>query len=259
MALIPAVFRNSVALRAGMILTAAALLCPAVLSQRPASGKLIAKIDSSVAARDDNLLGYTVTEQYKVYRGTDKAHPAAQMTVKTTYRKDSGKSYVTLAESGSQLLLKEVLARVLDSERLMTQPANRSQAVLTSSNYDMSIKGEEPANGLPCTVLAIAPRRSSPYLFKGRIWVDPQDGSIVKLNGVASKSASILAGATQVSRRYEKIDGFPMATHAEAVADSWLLGHTVIDIDYTDYKMTLRNATGSAQSPPQTLANAPHQ
>jgi outer membrane lipoprotein-sorting protein len=222
--------------------------CQAGSAQPSSNGATIQKIDAAVAARDENLLGYTVTETYRVFRGAEKTHASAEMTVKTSYRKDAGKSYVILSQTGSELLLNEVLGRVLESERLMTQPANRVQAVLTSGNYTMRLKGNESVDGRDCTAVAIVPKRSSPYLFRGSIWVDAQDGSIVKLEGVASRSASILTGATQVSRQYEKIDRLPMATHATAVASSWLLGQTTIDIDYSDYQMTLRNAAGRLQS-----------
>jgi hypothetical protein len=36
------------------------------------------------------------------------------------------------------------------------------------------------------------------------------------------------------------MEGFAMATHARAVSNSWLVGQTVITIDYTDYAMQLR-------------------
>src|SRR6516165_632374 len=94
-------------------LLATALCSTKALAQRPDSNPTIQKIDASVAARDESLLGYTVTEIYRVYRGADKTHPAAKMTVKTTYRKEDGKSYVILSQSGSELLLKEVLGRIL--------------------------------------------------------------------------------------------------------------------------------------------------
>ncbi len=98
-------------------------------------------------------------------------------------------------------------------------------------------------DGRACRVVAIVPKKSSPYLFRGTIWVDAQDGSIVKLEGVASKAASVLAGATQVSRQYANMNGLPMATRATAVAGSWLLGQTTIDIDYSGYEMALRGGT----------------
>ena len=214
----------------------------------------IQKIDASVASRDGNLVGYTVTERYRVFRGGDSVHPAADMTVKTTYRKDTGKSYTILTQTGSGLLLNDVLGRVLDSERLMTQPANRVQALLNSANYTMSVKGDAEMDGRNCLEVAIAPKRISPYLFRGSIWVDPENGSIVKLEGVAAKSPTILTGATRVSRHYEMLNGFPMATHATAVSDSWLVGQTRIEIDYTDYALTPRSPAGPE---PATSTTAP--
>jgi hypothetical protein len=235
------------AIGAIICLLATAVVSTMALAQQAESKPMIQKIDASVAARDENLLGYTVTELYRVYRGADKMHPSAVMTVKTTYRKDSGKSYVILSQSGSELLIKEVLGRVLDSERLMTQPVNRVQAVLTTANYIMTVKGDDTVDGRTCRAVAIVPKKISPYLFRGTIWVNAQDGSIVKLDGVASKAASVLAGATQVSRQYANVNGLPMATHAEAVAGSWLLGQTTIDIDYSGYEMTLQDGSGGPQ------------
>jgi hypothetical protein len=238
--------RMRLAIRAvALFLLTAAMVCTAALAQQ--ANPMIQKIDASVATRDENLLGYTATELYRVYRGSDKSHPAAQMTVKTTYRKESGKSYVVVSQSGSELLLKEVLGRILDNERLITQPANRAQAVLTTANYAMTVVGDDVVDGRACRIVAIVPKRSSPFLFRGTIRVDAQDGSIVKLEGVASKAASLLAGATQVSRQYADIHGLPMATHAAAVAGSWLLGQTTIDIDYSGYEMTLRGGLGGPQ------------
>jgi hypothetical protein len=206
-------------------------------AQKSAQPDIQHLIDASVAAREDNLVGYTVTERYRVFRGDDMQHAAAEMTVKTTYRKETGKSYVILAQSGSQLLLKELLGHVLESEQMMTQPVNRGQALITSANYRMTVKGNEPVQGRLCVVVAIAPMKNTPYLFNGTIWVDPQDGSIVQLRGLTSKSPSMLAGTTEISRQYQKMNGFSMATHAAATSSSWLLGRTVIEIDYDGYNL----------------------
>lgn len=214
----------------------------AAAAQQSSEKATIQKINAAVAAREENVVGYTATERYRVFRNGDQAHPTAEMTVKTTYRTDTGKSYVILQESGSEILRKEVLERILDSERLMSQPEQRGQAVLTSANYKMTVKGNEVVRGHDCIAVVIVPRKESPYLFKGSIWVDPEDGSIVQLEGVASKSPTILTGASQVSRSYERMDGFPMATRAAATSSSWLLGQTNIDIDYSDYEIQLRPA-----------------
>ncbi len=217
---------------------AAVLFCVGLsAAQDLDSAATIRGIDRSVAFRDDNLLGYTVTENYTVFRNGDDAHPAAAMMVKTTYTRNFGKSYDVLSESGSELLRKEVLERILDNEKSMNESANRAEELITSHNYTMTVKGEEMAAGRDCLVLAIVPRRIAPYLFNGKIWVDVRDQAIVRLEGVASKSASMLTGPAQVMRTYAQVDGLPMAAHASATTSSWLLGPTRIEIEYAGYEI----------------------
>lgn len=222
------------------------LFAPSLASQAT-EASVVRGIDLSVASREQNLLGYTVTEHYSVFRGQDKTHPAAEMTVRTTYEKDKGKSYEILNQSGSEIILKQVLARVLDSERVATEPANRSTALINSANYSMHVKGSEIVGGRACLALAIEPRRKGQYLFQGSLWVDAQDGSIVQLAGYTAKSPSIFAGPTQVARQYSVIDSLPMATHASATSQSWLFGQTTIEIEYTGYQIE-RRAPASAES-----------
>ena len=63
--------------------------------------------------------------------------------------------------------------------------------------------------------------------------------NVVRLEGTATQSPSILTGVAQVMRQYVKVSGFAMATHARAVSDSFLLGRTTVTIDYQDYRMEL--------------------
>jgi hypothetical protein len=208
-------------------------------AQTDANAELIQRIDASVHTRENNLLGYTVTEHYAVFRNHDEQHPAAEMMVKTTYQRDVGKNYTVVSETGS-VVLRKVLETVLDNERRMTRPANRITAVISPANYEMTVKGTEMMGERNCVVVSIRPRRASEYLINGTVWVDARDGGIVQLQGVTSKSPSIFAGASQVFRQYTTIDGFPMATQARAVSNSWLVGETVIKIDYTGYQLQVR-------------------
>jgi len=97
-------------------------------------------------------------------------------------------------------------------------------------------------------VIELTPKRNSPYLFKGTLWVDAKDYSIVQLKGTASKSPLFLTSAAQVTRQYMNVSGFPMATHAMAISNSSLLGQTVVKIDYKDYQIDIRpNGDRNAQ------------
>ncbi len=212
-----------------------------ILAQQPPDITTIVRgIDASVKNRLDRLAGYTVIEHYALFRGKEET-PATEMVVKTTYRKQTGKSYEIVSETGSSFWRNEVLGALLDNEKSMSQPGNVETALINSTNYEMNLdaRAQEQLNGRDCLVLDITPRRNSQFLFKGKLWVDAHDYAIVQLKGTASKSAFFLASAADVTRQYDEINGLPMATHAQAISGSSLLGQTVVKIDYTNYQLDL--------------------
>ena len=211
------------------------------VQQPPDIGTVVRGVDASVKSRIDRLAGYTATEHYAVFRGKDDTHPTAEMLVKTTYTRQSGKNFEILSQTGSALLRNEVLRTLLDNEKRMSQPGNVETALIDSANYEMKLEADprQRLNDRDCLVLDITPRRNSEYLFKGRLWVDAKDFAIVQLQGTASKSAFFLASAAQVTRQYDELDSLPMASHAQAVSGSALLGRTTVKVDYTNYQLEL--------------------
>jgi hypothetical protein len=91
-----------------------------------------------------------------------------------------------------------------------------------------------------CWELAIKPRRKAPNLIDGTLWVDANDFSIARLEGLSSKNPSLWSGPAHVMRQYTEIDGFAMATHARAESDSMFLGKIIVTIDYADYRIQTR-------------------
>jgi len=220
-----------------------ALSASFVLSAQPVDGAaVIQKIDNAALARIDHVLSYTVTEHYSIFRNGDETRPAAEMTVKTLYQKGVGKSYTILSQSGSSILQKLVLAPLLDNEKTINQPGNVEKSWFTSSNYEMNLKPgvTQKMNGHDCLGFDIAPKHKAPNMLNGTLWVDAIDGSIVQIDGVASRSPSMFSGPAKMMRQYANMNGFAMATRARAESDSMLFGRTILTIDYTDYQVQLR-------------------
>ncbi len=220
------------------------MLCASGLAQEPEQAAVIRSVDAAVKARVDNVLGFTDIEHYVVYRGDDETHPAAEMTVRDTYKKGVGKTYTVLSQSGSSMVLHFGLKPLLDNEKAINLPGSVAQSWFTSTNYEMRLKPGriQKLNGRDCYVLAVTAKRKAPNMIDGTLWVDARDGSIVQIQGVASKSPSVFAGTTHMMRQYANIDGFPMATHARAESDSFLFGRTVVVIDYSNYSLQLKTA-----------------
>jgi len=206
------------------------------------TASVVHQVDAAVKARIDNLAAYTVTEHYAVYKGDDEIPPIAEMTVTTTYKKESGKSFVIVSQTGSSIVRNLVLHTILENEQRLNQPGIREGAWITSANYEMQLKpgGTQQLDGRDCLVLALTPKRKESYLIEGNLWVDAKDGSIVQLQGTASKSSSLVTGPTQLMRQYVSIGGYPEASHLRAVSNSFMFGKTIVKIDYQNYDIQLR-------------------
>jgi hypothetical protein len=211
-------------------------------AQQPDAAAVIRGIDASVQIRYENVLGFTAIEHYAVFRGQDETHPAAEMTVKDIYRKGAGKTYEIQSRSGSSLILHFGLQPLLDNEQEINLPGNVEKSWFTSANYDMKpqLGASVKVDGRDCVAVAVTARRAAPNTINGTIWVDAKDGSLVQIQGVATKSASALTGATNMMRQYVQVDGFSMATHARAESNSSLIGRSVVVIDYSNYQMELK-------------------
>jgi hypothetical protein len=218
------------------------LLSVTTTAQERASATLIRSVDATVASRSENVLGFTDIEHLVVYRRGDDTHPAAEATVRDTYKKGAGKTYTILSQSGSTILLHIGLRPLLDNEQIISQPGNVEKSWFTSANYVMTLKagGAHKLDGRDCFALDIRPKAQAPNLIIGTIWVDAHDGTLVKVDGVASKNPSPWSGTTHMMRQYSNINGSSMAMHARAESDSALFGRTVVTIDYSDYKLVTK-------------------
>jgi hypothetical protein len=205
----------------------------------PDAASVIRQIDAAVEARHQHVLEFTDIEHYAVFRGKDQTHPVAEMTVKDTYRKDVGKTYTVLSQSGSEMVLRLGLKPLLENERIINQPANLPRSWFTSANYEMKPKGAERIDGRDCLAIEVKAKYKASNTIDGEIWVDAHDYSLAQIQGVASKSPSAFAGTTHMMREYAQVNGFSMATHARADSSSMIFGHTVVVIDYTDYHLQL--------------------
>lgn len=240
--------------RTGSVLTTAAGLLLASLAaphghaqQAPNAAEVIRMVDNAVRMRVEDVASFTDIEHYVVYRG-DPLQAVAEMTVRDSYTKGKGKTYTVLSQSGSEIVFRFGLKPLLDNETAIDEPEKVARSWFTSANYAMTLKGgEQRVNGRACYALAIKPMQKAPNLLDGTIWVDAKDGTLVKVEGIASKSPSPFAGTTHMMREYRNIDGYAMATHARAESKSFWFGRTVVTIDYSDYRLQVHPATSEGR------------
>jgi len=215
--------------------------CASLSSQQPDPASVIQHVDANNRARYDHVLGFTDIEHYAVFRGNDQTHPAAEMTVKTTYKKGVGKTYTVLSQSGSGLIQRLGLRPLLENEKAINDPATVQKSWFVSVNYQMQLKPglTRVIDGRTCIALSIVPRHKASNMIDGTLWIDAENYENVEVEGAASRSPSIFTGTTRMMRSYANISGYAMATRARAESNSLLFGRTVVTIDYTAYQIQL--------------------
>ena len=89
------------------------------------------------------------------------------------------------------------------------------RAALTLDNYTIEDRGSN-AEGL--SSLAVKPRRNDVLLIDGSVFVNPEDGDMVRVEGKLSKTPSFWTRRVDVVRKYDRIVGVRVPVAIESVA-----------------------------------------
>jgi hypothetical protein len=162
----------------------------------------------------------------------------------------AGFRYVVVSEDGSEYIRSKVFRATLETERKMWAAGTPDQAALTPANYVFEDRGSQP-DGL--TSLTMTPRRKDVLLVDGSIFLNPDDGELVRMEGRLSKSPSFWTRRVEIVRWYRRILGFRMPTVLESVANVRVAGISTFRMSY-DYESINGQRVGNPQ--PRVLARA---
>ena len=205
-------------------------------SAQDAPKDLVQRIDSAQSARETDLAAYRVTEHYYVLRNGN-TQPVADAVVQTVYKRGEGKTYTVTSRSGSSFLQRNLIDRVLTEEKNISSGDLRKSVLVTSANYTMEFVRAEQVAGRDCFVVKLTPKRKSPYLVNGQVWIDAHTYDIVHIEGRPSAAPSMWVGLPMIRRDYQQLQGFSMAREARSESKNFLFGTTVLKIDYNNYQI----------------------
>ena len=162
----------------------------------------------------------------------------------------SGFRYHIVCEDGSDYIRSKVFRASLDTEREMWAAGAPDEGALTPANYVFEDRGAQP-DGL--TSLLVKPRRKNVLLVDGSIYLNPDDGELVRMEGQLSKTPSFWTKRVEIVRWYQRINGFRMPTALESTANVRIAGVSTFRMTY-EYESINHQRVGSPQ--PRTLARA---
>jgi hypothetical protein len=191
-------------------------------------------------------LGDPTPSQFRALRHlearNEKFEKSAWMDV-WTEADASGFRYQIVAEEGSDYIRSKVFRASLDTERDMWSAGAPDDAAVTPANYLFEDRGSQP-DGLAS--LTVKPRRKGILLVEGSIFLNPDDGELVRMEGRLSKTPSFWTRRVEIVRWYRRIAGFRMPTALESVANVRVAGESTFRMTY-DYETVDGHHVGDPQ------------
>jgi hypothetical protein len=190
--------------------------------------------------QDDTQHPYRAIRRLEVENGTRRGWLEAV----TEYSADRGFSYRVTAEGGSSLVRSKVLRAVLEGEREVIAHGDTSRSSLALANYAFQPNGVDD-EGLANILLS--PKRKEPVLVSGTMFLQPDDGDLVRLQGELAKSPSFWVKNVQIVRSYKRIQGVVVPVALESTAQVRMLGPATLRMTYLYSEIDGRHVSGAGQ------------
>jgi hypothetical protein len=161
----------------------------------------------------------------------------------------SGFGFRPYGTVGLGLIRSKVFLASLETEKKLARGETPGRAALTLDNY--VFEPRDLAAGL--SALGVTPRREDVMLVNGSIFLRPDTGELVRLEGRLSKAPSFWVRQVDVVRRYQHIGGVGLPISLEAVAKMRLAGHNTFRMTYQYESVNGQNVGGHqfvAKRPP---------
>ena len=199
----------------------------------PSAEDLVAKMMQFDAQRQAELTGYTATRRYVAVNKNRRA----QMVVRVSCDGNGAKQFTIVSEEGSGAIRKHLFQKLLSEETEASRRGTRSSTRLTPANYEFQTVGQETVETGPAYVLEVSPKTANKYLINGRIWVDANDYSIVRIDGQPARNPSFWVRNVHFVHTYQKVGDFWFASSTDTTSQVRIFGDSELTIENADYKL----------------------
>ena len=169
----------------------------------------------------------------KFYGANQRFKMESVLEVKTVFRQpDTFRSEVIRSE-GSKVIRERVFNKILEAEQETQKKEARKEVRIAPSNYNFALLGKEDCEGRACYHLRITPRKADKYSIDGQIWIDADEGAIIRVQGKPAKRPSFWTRNTEIERRYTRVEGVWLCSVMESVSDILIGGRSTLKVEYT--------------------------
>ena len=215
--------------------SSAALLLPNTPSPLPAmSPDLALQTYTSNARRQLTGLGTSV-DMTVVEATLPTTGQKGRFELRRSFLAPKSLAYGAIKFVGDSFIKTNIIVKLLQSEVDHVEKGDGAATAITPDNYKFSYKGPQAVDGQVAYEYHVKPRQKRPGLFKGKIYLEPTTGHILRAQGTLVKSPSVFVKKVEFVQDYEDVSGFSLPAHMHSVSDTRLFGKAIVDISHSDY------------------------
>lgn len=210
-----------------------ALKLPAVRPEMPAmSPELALQAYENNAERQLTDLAYS-TDTTVIEADLPGTGQKGRFELRRSYQAPKSLAYGAVKFVGDNFVKNNVILKLLTSEVDHVQKGDGANTAITDQNYKFSYKGETDLAGKMAYEYHVKPRHKRAGLFKGKVFVDPATGQILRAEGTLVKSPSLFVKRVDFVQEYEQVAGFSLPVRIHSVAKTRMFGEAVVDISHS--------------------------
>jgi hypothetical protein len=210
---------------------------------------------TELAAHDNErraaLHDYTVLRTYQVIDPKGKAQ--AEEIGRMEFFSPDKKAFTVTSQSGSGLVLHLALNPLIHSEIEAAAGKEHHDSAISTDNYSLNLLGEQQLGPYRCFVAEAVPKRKDKYLFEGKVWIDVNDYSVVRIEGQPAKKLSFWIQHADFVRQYQKIDGFWLPEKDQTLVQVRLYGKKILKIEHRNYVVNAGQSTNARSTVQETV------
>lgn len=217
--------------------TAAMTTSAQTIDRLPPTSDVVAKMMKADAARKSQITDYTVLRRYVAVNKKRRA----EMLVRVTCYRNGTEDFSLMSEQGSRSIRNHVFRKLLNEEVKASRRGTRKGALLTPSNYMFQIVDEQTIDSGPAYVIAVSPKSVNKYSIDGKIWVNANDYSIVRVEGRPVRTPSFWVRSVHFVHTYKKVGHFWLASSTRTDSKILVFGDSQLSIQNFDYTLDTPN------------------
>src|ERR1700746_2304850 len=210
------------------------------LSPGVTESQVLTELAAHNEERRAGLHDYTVLRTYQVVDLKGKVH--AEEVGRMVFFPPDKKPFTVTSKSGSGLVRHMALNPLINSEIEAAAGKEHHDSAISADNYSLNLLGEQQVGPYRCFVAEVQPKRKDKYLFEGKLWIDVEDYSVVRIEGHPAKKLSFWIQRADFVRQYQKIDRFLLPHKEQTLVQVRLYGKKVLTIDHRDYVVNARES-----------------